>query len=70
MSLRGDLCGPSTGMNLGRLNAFLQFLAERLSAPDYASAELMLHSTVNPSAARACHTAAERRERTDPPEAA
>jgi hypothetical protein len=55
MSLRSDLCSPNTGLNQTQLDAFLQFLSGRLSASDYQTAEMLLHSTVNQGAAAQCH---------------
>lgn len=48
MSLRAAACRENQGMNLARLEAFLAFLAQRLSAPDYAEAEHLLHAAVCP----------------------
>lgn len=46
--LRSACCAPNEGMSLTRLDRFLGFLAERLSAPDYAEAESLLGAAVSP----------------------
>jgi hypothetical protein len=48
MSLRSAATEPNEGMHLGRLEDFLAFLAARLSAPDYAEAESLLHAAIDP----------------------
>lgn len=54
---------PSPGMHLGRLTQFLDFLAQKLSADDYAEAESLLYAAVDPvHAARREREAAEAAE--------
>jgi hypothetical protein len=46
-------------MNLARLNVFLDFLANRLAAADFAEAQELLHAAVSPiHAARRAQAAA------------
>ena len=56
-TLRSAACRESTGMHLGRLNAFLAFLAQRLTHEDQAEAESLLHAAI-------CTTHAARRNKT------
>jgi hypothetical protein len=58
-TLRQAACAPHPGMSLARLEDFLRFVAQRLSAPDYAEAESLLHACVSES-----HSARRHRERT------
>ena len=56
---RSACCSPTEGMNLARLNVFLDFLANRLAADDYAEAQELLHAAVSPiHAARRAQAAA------------
>ncbi|HLY44337.1 MAG TPA: hypothetical protein VKQ73_02055 [Stellaceae bacterium] len=55
--LRIAATAPSQGMHLGRLDEFLTFLQQRLSADDYAEAESLLHAAIDP-----VHTARRQRE--------
>ncbi len=47
-SLLESATSPSTGMDLTRLQTFLDFLAGRLSADDYATASNLLWAAVDP----------------------
>lgn len=69
MTLRSDAAEPSTGMQIDRLNDFLAFLAQRLSAPDYQEAESLLHAAINPTHARRRHEEASARQQTEAGEA-
>lgn len=58
-SLLESLCRESTGADLARSQAFLDFLADHLAAPDYATAVAMLWAAVDPvESARQQRTAA------------
>ena len=50
-SLQQALCAPSTGANLARVHVFLDYLAARLAADDYARAVDLLHAAVDPAVA-------------------
>lgn len=51
-SIQQALCEPSTGSNLARVQVFLDFLAARLSADDYAVAVDLLWASIDADYAR------------------
>lgn len=53
-ALRIAFASPSDGHSVARLETFLDFIAQRLAATDYAEAESLLHESV------CAHTAARR----------
>lgn len=55
MSLRSAFCAESTGGNLAHLESFLEFLRQRMSAPDCEEAEHLLHVACCPTHAARHH---------------
>ena len=58
MNLRTAASSPSQGMDLQHLDTFLEFLAQRLSAPDLIEAESLLQAALDPQHARSRNRAA------------
>lgn len=50
-SIQESLCRESTGANLAKVQAFLDYLAGKLSADDYTTATNLLWGAVDPQAA-------------------
>jgi hypothetical protein len=57
-SLLESLTEPNTGADLTRAQAFLDYLATKLSADDFATAKAMLWAAVSPVEAARQHRAA------------
>jgi hypothetical protein len=47
-SIQESMCVPNTGADLTRVNAFLDYIATKLSADDYKTATDLLWASVDP----------------------